>query len=153
MTMAEVVAHVRKQALACEELGSPLYAVLLDRLADDLEIGGPGAQLVAGHEGDPGPSALALRLMGGVHRLVLQRRAPSLAMFYPSVGGCGAPDEAWPAFRGVQADHVVELRRRLDQAPQTNEVGRASALMGGLQHLASARPGPFGSSRSAPARG
>jgi len=87
--------------------------------------------------------------MGGVHRLVLQRRAPSLAMFYPSVGGCGAPDEAWPAFRGVLADHVVELRRRLDQAPQTNEVGRASALMGELQHLASARPGPFGSSRSA----
>jgi len=86
--------------------------------------------------------------MGGVHRLVLQRRAPSLAMFYPSVGGCGAPDEAWPAFRGVLADHVVELRRRLDQAPQTNEVGRASALMGGLQHLASARPGPFGSSHT-----
>jgi hypothetical protein len=47
-----------------------MYAVLLDRLADDLEAGGVTADVLAGHEDDPGPSALGLRLLGSVHRLV-----------------------------------------------------------------------------------
>jgi len=139
---ARMVARIRWQAEACRELGSPLYERLLHHVADDVLAGGPAAEVLAGHESDPGPSALALRLMGAVHRLVLERRAPGLALFYPSVGGTGMAAGAWPPLRDVLAVHRDGLRSRLDQPPQTNEVGRAAALVGGLCHLVARRPGP-----------
>jgi hypothetical protein len=137
------VRHIRAQAEACAELGSPFYAALLERLADDVVAGGPGRAVLAGHEDDPGPSALSLRLLGGVHRLVLEGRAPALALTYPSVGGTGDPAEAWPALRDVLVEHRDELRGLLDQPPQTNEVGRAASLVGGLLHLAAEDPRPI----------
>jgi hypothetical protein len=135
--------HVRRQAAACAEMGSPLYAGLLTRVADDLLASGPAADVLAGHERDDGPSALALRLMGGVHRLVLERAAPELATFYPSVGGTADPERAWPAFRNVLSSHRDQLAAGLGQPPQTNEVGRAAALLGGLLHVVAGRPPPI----------
>ncbi|MDP9395466.1 MAG: DUF2332 domain-containing protein, partial [Actinomycetota bacterium] len=44
----------REQARGCAALGSPLYAELIDRAADDVLAGGPVAAVVAGHEDDPG---------------------------------------------------------------------------------------------------
>lgn len=40
----QMVSHVRSQAEARARLGSPLCSLLLTRLADDVETGGPGAQ-------------------------------------------------------------------------------------------------------------
>jgi hypothetical protein len=137
-----MVGHIRSQADACHDLGSDLYAGLLRHVADDVEAAGPAAVVLAGHEDAPGPSAMALRLMGGVHRLVLQGRAPALAAHYPSVGGDRDLAAAWPAFRDVLVEHRDELRSLLDQAPQTNEVGRAAALIGGLQHVLAWRDAP-----------
>ena len=37
--------HLRWQARACAELGSPFYARLLDRVAEDLAAGGPSAEI------------------------------------------------------------------------------------------------------------
>jgi hypothetical protein len=139
---AELVRRVRAQGTSCAEMGSPLYAVLLDRVADDLLEAGPTAAVLEGHDGDPPRSALALRLMGAVHRLVLDRRAPELAMFYPSVGGTAEGAGAWPAFRRVLVEHASELRPLLDQPPQTNEVGRAASLVGGLGHVVDRWPLP-----------
>jgi hypothetical protein len=119
-----------------------MYHHLLHRIADDVAAGGPALDVLRGHEHDPGPSGLALRLMGGVHRLVLEHRAPALALTFPSVGGSGDPVAAWVALHDVLAEHRDELRRALDQAPQTNEVGRAAALVGGLLHLAAEDPRP-----------
>jgi hypothetical protein len=99
--------------------------------------------VLAGHENDPGPSALALRLMGAVHRLVLDGRAPDLARFYPSVGGTVDLVASWPALRAVLVEHQVELAQLLDQPPQTNEVGRAASLIGGLLHIVDRWPGPL----------
>ena len=56
---------------------------------DDAEAGGPVAEVLAGHEGDPLESMLQLRFMGAVHRLALAGRAPALAAVYPSCGGNG----------------------------------------------------------------
>lgn len=125
----------REQAEACAVLGSPMYAGLLDRLADDLGIGGPTSAIVTGHEDDPGPSALALRLLGSVHRLVLERRAGELAAYYPSVGGTWEPDLGSAAFLALLEREPEAAREWLDRAPQTNEVGRSTALVGGLLHL------------------
>lgn len=130
----------RNQATACASLGSPMYADLLGRVAEALAAGGedaePFARVLAGHEGAPGPSALALRLAGSVHRLVLERRAGALATYYPSVGGTWEPEGCWAAFRDLVAAEPGAVREWLDRPPQTNEVGRSAALMAGLLQLA-----------------
>ena len=125
----------RWQSGWCADIGSPLYAGLLDRAAEDVGAGGPIAEVTEGHGDDPPESMLALRLMGAVHRLVLTGRAPDLAAFYPSAGGSdsGAP---WPAFHGAVAEHRDELRRLIEHGVQTNEVGRAAALVGGFLQVA-----------------
>jgi hypothetical protein len=69
----------RFQADWRERLGSPLYAHLLHRSAEDFDQGGPVKELLAPHEHDPRGSALALRMMGAVHRLALEGKIPELA--------------------------------------------------------------------------
>jgi hypothetical protein len=133
------VRRMRRQSVACEELGSPLYARLLERAAADLEAGGPVAAVLGGYLDTPWRSALALRMLGGVHALVLSGQAPELAAFYPSAGGTADPGPggalAWAALRSVLAGQRDAVRGWLDRPPQTNEVGRAAALLGGLRHL------------------
>lgn len=133
--VTRMVAHLRWQADACARLGSPMYRDLLARVADDVVVGGPARAVLVGHAADPGPSALGLRLMGSVHRLVLQRRAGGLAPFYPSVGGTWEPTAGWAAFAALLRDQPDAVREWLDRAPQTNEAGRAAALAGGLLRL------------------
>ena len=70
-----------------------------------------------------------------MHRLVLERRAGELGAYYPSVGGTWEPDGATAAFLALLEREPDAVREWLDQPPQTNEVGRASALVGGLLHL------------------
>jgi hypothetical protein len=122
----------REQARGCRNLGSWMYDGLLRRVADDLDAGGPSAAVLTGHEDDPGPSGLALRLAGSVHRLVLQRRAGALAAYYPTVGGTWDLDGGWPVFRDLLAEQPEAVREWLDRPPQTNEVGRSTALLTGL---------------------
>jgi hypothetical protein len=88
------------------------------------------------HRNIPPGSALALRFMGAVHRLVLRGEAPELARFYRSVGGKEGPEGAWPAFRKVLAERTHELREEVKRPVQTNEVGRAAALVGGFLTVA-----------------
>ena len=135
MPLSRVVGHFREQAEACARRGSPMYAELLGRLADDLDSGGVAADVLQGHEDDPGPSALALRLAGTLHRLVLDRRAGELATCYPSVGGTWDLTTAWPLLERLLRDRRDEIRQGLLSAPQTNEIGRATALMGGLLRI------------------
>jgi len=139
-TATEATARrVRRQALACRELGSPLYAGLLGHAADDLLAGGPVAAVLDGYLDAPWRSALALRMLGGVHALVLTGQAPELAAFYPSAGGTAGPGRggarAWAALREVLAGQRGMVRGWLDRPPQTNEVGRAAALLGGLRYI------------------
>lgn len=135
------------QGDACERFGSKLYGALMRAAADDVRFGGPVAAVLAGHEDDPGSSALALRLFGPVHRIVLAGGAPALAAFYPSAGGTEHAGEraehAWPAFRAVVAEHADLLRHDIDQVPQTNEPGRAAGLLGGLLWVLARLPRPL----------
>ncbi|HSF26124.1 MAG TPA: DUF2332 domain-containing protein [Actinomycetes bacterium] len=137
--LAQKVAH---QGEICARLGSALYGELLARAAEDIRAGGPVARVLAGYEDAPGPAATALRLMGGVHRVVLTGGAPELAAYYPSVGGRADGVAAWPVFRAVVEEHHDEIRRMLVGPPQTNDVGRSAALVGGLLHLTAATGRP-----------
>lgn len=109
-----------------------LYGVLLDELADDLDAGGPTAAICADHMEARRSDAVQLRLLAGIFRIVLRGQAPQLMPFYACLGGTAEPEGAWPVLRPVLAGHVVELRRALDLAPQTNEVGRSACLAVGL---------------------
>src|SRR5436309_490390 len=138
-----VSSALRQQARWCEALGSPLYAALLEHAAGDVDAGGPVAALLDGHAADPPASALALRLMGAVHRLVLGDEAPALAAHYPSTGGDGDAEAAWPAFRELIADRRTQLRPLVERGVQTNEVGRSCALAPGFLWIARATALPL----------
>ena len=117
-------------------LSSPLYERLLAAAADDVEAGGPCWAVLEGREADPRGSALALRFLGAVHRLVLTGRAPELGRHYPSAGGRDGGDP-WPAFVATVEGAVDELRDGVLQGVQTNEVRRSAALLGGFHVVAS----------------
>lgn len=128
---------LRRQAHYCSLLGSPLYARLLERAGDDVVSGGPVWRVLRDHLFDPAGSALALRFMGAIHRLVLEGRAPELATFYPSAGGsAGRSDAVSLAFIETVDRHVEVLRALVERPVQTNEVGRAAALIGGFLTVA-----------------
>ncbi len=133
----EVLAgRLRWQAQGCAQLGSPFYASLLESAATDLESSGPVSAVLDGYEAEHEWAALALRLMGAVHRLVLNETLPELAPHYPSVGGDGDAAAAWPLFRRALIDHQATIRRLTARGCQTNEVGRSAALLGGFLEVA-----------------
>ncbi len=140
----EIVAALKTQAGHCRELGSGLYADLMMRAAETATARHPDpvAAILADHDGDLRRDQAVLRLFGGVHRLVLERRAGALAAHYPSVGGTYAGDvgPCWEAFGSVAEEHAQDLLDGMHQAPQTNEVGRGAALVGGLCKLVGGLP-------------
>jgi hypothetical protein len=128
------------QAAACADLGSPLYAALLQRAAADVTAGGVVWRAVEEFAHLPGGALLALRYLGATHRLALAGRAPDLAAHYPSCGGDGDADGAWPALLALteRAHAAGELSPLLTSGVQTNEVGRSAALLGGFLTVARA---------------
>ncbi|HUR73721.1 MAG TPA: DUF2332 domain-containing protein, partial [Sporichthya sp.] len=137
----DLEAHLRRQSAACADLGSPMYEALLAFAADDYAAGGPVAEVLAGWTSDPGPAALALRLLGTVHRFALTGQAPELGRLYPSVAGADVepfdPGAAWVAFRDLLVSRFDQVRAGLASPPQTNEIGRSALLIGGLLVLRS----------------
>jgi hypothetical protein len=107
---------------------------VLDTVVDDLRAGGVAARLLRDRGDDPFGSALALRLLGAVHRIVLEGRAPRLARHYPSVGGAEGPSLG-ADFLATLEEHEVEVAARVEDGVQTNEVGRSAVLVGGYAEI------------------
>ena len=128
---------LRDQASYCAAMGSPLYAELLERAADDAAGGGPVHALVEPFDApNLRANALALRLMAAVHRLVLAGEAERLAAHYPTAGGHAGIPRAWDAFRELVAERRERLQPLVAQPCQTNEVGRCAPLAFGFLELA-----------------
>jgi hypothetical protein len=123
------------QRNACADLGSSLYAELLDAVIADVGSDGPCAAVLRPHEAEPFGAALPLRFLGSVHRLVLEGRAPRLATHYPSVGGTPGPNLA-DDFVATVAELRPQIEARIGNGVQTNEVGRSAALVGGFVEVA-----------------
>lgn len=128
--------RLRRQAAWCSQLGSPMYALLLEAAARDVEQGGPAADVLDAFANEPGSAAVALRFMAALHRLVLEDELPALAAHYPSTGGDGDAKAAWPAFRQALASHHDRIHSLVARGCQTNEVGRSAALLGGFLEVA-----------------
>ncbi len=111
---------------------SPLYAEILRIAIDDFDQQGPVYEVLADYEGDAVRDMLANRIMGGVHRLVLQGRAEGLAKHFPTVGGTPDGETLAADFLTAVHAHVPYLRDALTVPPQTNEIGRSNALFPGL---------------------
>jgi hypothetical protein len=127
-----IVSLFRGQADWCQRLGSPIYAYILEKAADDLAAGGPLARVVEPYVDRPFNFTHHLRLMGETHRLALTGEAPELAAHYPSTGGDGDAEAAWNAFIELVDQRDITLERPV----QTNEVGRTAALLGGFLAVA-----------------
>ena len=140
--VADLSALFARQAEAMAINGSPLYESICRFAA--LELSRPSALTQAlepwsrSRVGDMIP----LRVLAAAHRLVLERRAPALSLFYPTVGGSIPADArsrqmCFDAFVTTLVDHKDELPELLAGPPQTNEIARACALAGVL-HMVSA---------------
>jgi hypothetical protein len=140
--LQRVIDVVAFQAAACAESASPLYGRVLDAVVDDLRAGGVSSRVLGDRGDDPFGSALALRLLGAVHRIVLDGRAPSLARHYPSVGGVEGP-ELTADFLAVVEEHEAEVAERVEDGVQTNEVGRSAVLVGGYATITHATSLPL----------
>lgn len=82
-------------------------------------------------------AAAPLRVLGALHRLARDGRAPELAALLPSCGGRADPIRAWSAAEATLLKAPDFIATYLDRAPQTNEVGRSAALLGGFLTIAS----------------
>ncbi|WP_367123252.1 DUF2332 domain-containing protein [Streptomyces phytohabitans] len=135
MSRERLARSIDWQARSCAELGSPLYAALLPYVAHDVRAGGVCARVLAGYEDAPGPDAVALRLLGGVHALALTGGAPELAALYADAPpGAPGPDRSravWDTFRGTVDGATAWVRDWMTRPPQTNETGRANLLLPG----------------------
>jgi len=126
----------RLESVGLEEIGSPFYGALERSLADDVETGGPTWTLLESRASSPSGDALALRLLGGVHRMVLAGAAPDLARHYPSMGGDGDAAAAWWHLRDLLEAKPAGVLDALTRPPQTNEVGRSASLVPGFLRIA-----------------
>lgn len=140
MSVAEVL---REYADHDAERTSPLTVALLAGAAADWDAGGITREVLAPYQADRPGSALPLRFTAALHRLVLTRQAPELALYYPTVGGSAPPGLAWPAARQALALHTRLVRALVGLPCQTNEVGRAVPLLVGLLHIARRISGPL----------
>jgi hypothetical protein len=128
--VAELAAHFEAQALACEQLGSPFTARLCRLLATVLDDTTSTGTRAIDWPGNPRADALALRLCGGLHRLVLERRDEALAAVYPPHTADDAALSS--AIAAALRQHDAALFAALDSAPQTNEIARSAMLLPGF---------------------
>lgn len=126
-----VASTFAKQAEWSVLLGSPFMARLCEALPRALAAATGVGRTVGNWPGDAFADALVIRLAGGLHALVRRGAAPALAALYPPAPTPGI-DVLAAALAGVLARYDAWLVAWLDAPPQTNEVGRAAALMAGL---------------------
>ena len=122
--------HFESQARACDRLGSPFTARMCRLLSELLGDGTETGRKVRGWEGDPAADALALRLCGAMHALMLAGRDEALAGHYPPHRTEeGALREAVAAALARHDGFIVDF---IDSPPQTNEIARSAMLLPGL---------------------
>lgn len=130
LTVAE---NFAKQAVQCDQMGSPFTAGLCRLLPLCLDRKTRFGATILDWTGDPEAAALPLRAVGALHALARSWKEPELKAAYPP-----APfDEKhlWARITDVLTRHDNWLADFLESPPQTNEVARSSMLLGAALHL------------------
>jgi len=123
------------QAASCNRLGSPFTARLLNVLADGLKEDTAVGNAVLNWPHDPTADALALRLAGSLHALVLTGQSAELINVYPPAIDAGH-DQLQDAVQYALTAHAEAILGFIQSPPQTNEVARSAALAGGFFTIA-----------------
>jgi hypothetical protein len=118
----------------CETMGAPMYARLCTALAQGLTRDTRTGARVLDWPGEPTRDALPLRLIGGLHALVLAGADAELSVLFSAAAD--DPGEVAATLNRVIARHDAALYPWLDGPPQTNEPGRSGALILGLIEVA-----------------
>ncbi|MEO1747860.1 MAG: DUF2332 family protein [Pseudomonadota bacterium] len=132
-----------QQARACASLGSPLTAAICDLIARNGLPKGRTQSRIASWSGDPygTGTAIALRLAGALHNLVLNGADDGLTAVYPPNDWTEATLHD-AVFRAIEC-HDDAICAFLDSPPQTNETGRAASLLPAFLQLASRHDMPM----------
>jgi len=138
--MDNVIEALRVQGKTCTELGSPFSGRVLNILAQDVLAEGSFARLMAPWGGASMQAimddAASLRILGGLHHLVLTGASPELAGQYPE----HAPEPDWHRLQQLIPEagraHAPALAEFVKSPPQTNEVRRSLGLFGGFLTVA-----------------
>ena len=120
-TEAENREAFRIQAYYCDSNASPIYARIASALADGLTRESRTGARVLDWPGEPTRDALPLRLIGGLHALVLAGKDTALAAVF-----AGATDDAAGVINRALVDQDAAVLPWLDGPPQTNEPGRSA---------------------------
>jgi hypothetical protein len=129
-----ILSSFREQANSCRRLGSPFNGDVCDLLAEILNSGSRFGRRILSWQGDAGPDALALRAAASLHALVRSGQAPYLTSAYPPHRT--SPDEIRKAIEKAIDEQDDFLHDYLDHPPQTNEVARSAAILGGCLIIA-----------------
>ncbi|WP_167449959.1 DUF2332 domain-containing protein [Streptomyces hyaluromycini] len=127
------------RAMAAGSAGyAPVSAGLLERLADDIEQGGPVWALIGDHPQIDQP-LFGIRAAAAVRWLMLSGLAPELADHLEQLTtGIGDPqytERTWQLSAQALLDHPWHTRAALDLPVQQHEPGRARVLLSGLGML------------------
>ena len=133
---SDLVRALRLQGQFCRSAGSEFTARMLEQAADDVAAGGPVTALLAPWASTPLQAifndAAALRLAAAVHDLALSGEEAELSAGYAALD----PARAWTAARATIPTQRARLARFMEHEPQTNEVRRSIALLGGFLEVA-----------------
>lgn len=134
---AQIAKGFAMQAKACLiDNASPTSAAILSGGAEALTGEHVLREILATWHDHRPLAAVSLRVLGALHRLAMEGRAPELAALMPSCGGQADPERAWPAAEVVLQRERNFVESYLTRAPQTNEVGRSAMLLGGFLDIA-----------------
>lgn len=134
MTIRE---HFQFQAEACRRLGSPFTGKLCDLAAEHLSDDTRTGKRILSWGGDPSAEAVALRLAGALHALVLMNKDAGLASIYPPDGSVSSNGgDMWSIISAALYTHDEFICNWIDSPQQTNEVARAAMILPALTQLA-----------------
>jgi hypothetical protein len=133
---AKLIETIELQRFGFRNLGSTFYDRLADELATVILEDGPVWSVLAPFAAAPFEDAYVLRFFAGIHKRVLDGSTPALAAYFPSTGGDGDARSAMPTIVELLEESPEVVRDTLAVPPQTNEVGRSSALASGLLVIA-----------------
>lgn len=140
MSEAKVRAAFRDQVRFCTNSGTPLTAAVLAAAEAALDRTTATGRRILDWPGDARGSgdSVPLRLAGGFHALARAGVDPALSALY-----AGAFDTAGAVIPDILRRFDAALEPWLDSPPQTNETGRAAAIMAALLVLADRFALPF----------